>query len=1255
MSRGSSRLQWTSLTILLTIALMLSSIALAYAQLQKDLLPTISISGASLAIPETLKDEVSSYRSSIPKYILESLPIELPREQFILATPESLYLVLADEADSGLAEVEGWRLPLNFSFKDMSMGVVVARSVTFKKEGVPATIGEILANPDDYEFKLVKVSAYRRQTSILYDPDEGPHVEFPITIGYLTEEPVRPLNVVRELLGRARDFTLKLDGRLIRDLLQVGGGERLWLFNLEYDYWYDGRAVTNGIVIPIDHPVFELIRESMPTMGKFVGLGERVVLYDVKTDIPCITVPSVRELKANYEKYLGEVVRLEANCCGGYISVQEVIEENTPCGRDHVYVEGIGCVNIVIDVRLEGLVAWSDVSATPKREELLLVVGVSSYHQDEQFVEVDGVFELIGKVVSTKQISESLPEGIALVICRARKVGEVDFERLAQTFRDEVRDRAGELYWALQDIYPYATRPDIPMKVPRRVFKPIAPIFVRGPRDVPEIHVERNVTICIGIVRPETPISLDIANSHITNIYIALKEVVENATIYFEKLPHRPPNVPSPPGLVYAYYEVGVSISKESFKGANITFWVSREWLTANGMTANNVVMLRYHADAWEELTTRCIGENATYFKFVAEAPYLSIFAITAREATFPTTGVEGYVRDEVGGPISDVKVIALSKVTAERVAEARTDEMGHYLMELPPGEYMLAFSATGYVDKSSDVSVRSGEVSRVDVVLKKASAEFSEDWYGVKFEIAIVTEEPWRVGAEVVVEVWITVIDMGGNREVEFRQLELGLVGTGATKAVPLNVETNVGGTVYNGSIALTVLNGFGFMKPGSEESYYLQVVLEGSTIDRSGIELPSITMELTAIKVYAPPSPVSLSFEAPDKVIIGEEFEVRVEVRNDGEYPVHDVRVELLVPSGTSAVSPTDWREDVLNPGEEAIATFRLKAESARRVNIVVSLSYSTLWDYSIFESRTLGSVLIGKIPTSISISVTPSRVTVGEKVTIKGSIEPAMSAPLRLTITEPDGVTRTMYGTSAPNGTFGFEVELIKKGRYSFVVSYGGGPMHEASISNEVYAEAEERKACIIATAAYGSELHPHVQFLRSFRDDFVLRTFAGSNFMEVFNAWYYSFSPHIASLISTCEHLRAATRATLYPLIGILHLGAFVSYAFSFNSEVSVITAGIIISALIGLVYFTPPTMLATCLIERLRGPLRTRLKELLIAWTLSIMLVAVAELVASPTLMKVSSGALVLSTIALVAWITALKASRRLLAHHGSKP
>jgi len=112
------------------------------------------------------------------------------------------------------------------------------------------------------------------------------------------------------------------------------------------------------------------------------------------------------------------------------------------------------------------------------------------------------------------------------------------------------------------------------------------------------------------------------------------------------------------------------------------------------------------------------------------------------------------------------------------------------------------------------------------------------------------------------------------------------------------------------------------------------------------------------------------------------------------------------------------------------------------------------------------------------------------------------------------------------------------------------------------------------CFIATATFGSELSPQVLLLRNFRDTDISRTSAGRSFMIGFNAFYYSFSPQVASLIATSPSLRQVMKVVLYPLIGILAISKDIFSPLSFNPELAVTISGIFAALGIGIVYFGP---------------------------------------------------------------------------------
>ncbi len=82
---------------------------------------------------------------------------------------------------------------------------------------------------------------------------------------------------------------------------------------------------------------------------------------------------------------------------------------------------------------------------------------------------------------------------------------------------------------------------------------------------------------------------------------------------------------------------------------------------------------------------------------------------------------------------------------------------------------------------------------------------------------------------------------------------------------------------------------------------------------------------------------------------------------------------------------------------------------------------------------------------------------------------------------------------------------------------------------------------RSGCFIATAAYGSYLHPKVRLLRDFRDNWLLTNSPGRAFVSL----YYRYSPPLADFIAAREWLKLSVRLLLLPLIIIIENPAAIS--------------------------------------------------------------------------------------------------------------
>ena len=177
------------------------------------------------------------------------------------------------------------------------------------------------------------------------------------------------------------------------------------------------------------------------------------------------------------------------------------------------------------------------------------------------------------------------------------------------------------------------------------------------------------------------------------------------------------------------------------------------------------------------------------------------------------------------------------------------------------------------------------------------------------------------------------------------------------------------------------------------------------------------------------------------------------------------------------------------------------------------------------------------------------------------------------------------------------------------------------------------------CLIATATFGSPVAPEVQFLRDFRDHQILHTFAGSNFMVVFNAWYYSFSPGVAGYENLHPTVKTPMQYSLLPLLGSLYVSSW-TYASlaAVNPEIASLIAGLVASSLIGLLYLALPLAATLWLLRKKiltkAGNVKAALLKFFVASiTAMIVLFAISELFTLAVPMMIATAALVLLGLA----------------------
>ncbi len=163
--------------------------------------------------------------------------------------------------------------------------------------------------------------------------------------------------------------------------------------------------------------------------------------------------------------------------------------------------------------------------------------------------------------------------------------------------------------------------------------------------------------------------------------------------------------------------------------------------------------------------------------------------------------------------------------------------------------------------------------------------------------------------------------------------------------------------------------------------------------------------------------------------------------------------------------------------------------------------------------------------------------------------------------------------------------YDIWNISDGQWKFAGVYyaASDAINLDGVQDGMTEDKTAEGGCLIATAAYGSELAPQVQFLREIRDRTLLSTASGASFMTGFNQVYYSFSPAIADLERENPIFRDMVRAAITPAMYTMNIMTLADP----GSEVSALVFGMLSIGAIAGIYVAGPYLTVRAVSRKVR--------------------------------------------------------------------
>ncbi|MFC7250173.1 PGF-pre-PGF domain-containing protein [Halomicroarcula sp. GCM10025324] len=573
---------------------------------------TTTIEGAAFAVPESLEDELEAYRDDVSQ--------DLQAQSFVLATQDELYVVFTrDEPTKGVASVEGAVLERNLSTENLTYGVIASTRTSFNTTGTEASVQEVAYNSEQYRLDLVRINAHYRRVATLTDPDSGENYTLSTTSGVLIDNPRSASTLFQNVGSKTRELSRNTSTEQIDTTLSNPSRPHLHTFSFETEFWTDAEATVDAIVLDPQSAAQQFIDEYDQTGIAHSEDGEPI-LYVVEEDFQPQQVDNVESIKSQSQSLDGEVVETEVRLYQEQISVQETLEHNTGCDDDLLEIQtpqGPVCVNVVQDNLLHGGVAWNSIPQS--RDDALLVMGVSSLHQDSPEEFEEGRYRIEGEVVSTSRINESLPEGSVLVIYDIERLGDIDYEAVAEEARGIIETRTGELTTQLRQQV--------------------------GEEGI-EIATGRT-TETIQSATPGEPATVSFSQSNRGSVSIQQARIyvstqVENAQVNVAEVSSLPSGVSQPPGQSIRILNISSSIADGDFNNASFQLRISAAAIPDEA----EVTVSRYHDGEWNTLNTNVVEETDNRIVLNVETPGFSYFAVGTQSTSDQTDSDDNQTDD---------------------------------------------------------------------------------------------------------------------------------------------------------------------------------------------------------------------------------------------------------------------------------------------------------------------------------------------------------------------------------------------------------------------------------------------------------------------------------------------------------------------------------------------------------------------------------------------------------------------------------